>query len=378
VKRYLLDGSGSPPYVTAYSQYDIAGNVVKLIDPRSTSTNIIATTFSFSDCFGTPNDGSLTNSGATELGSGQSYAFPTTVTNALSQSVHLQYDFHLGRPVKAEDANGILSKTFYDDLLDRPTKGIRAVNAGTDVTSQTLIEYDDPNRTITQKTDQTSFNDQALKGATVYDGLGRTVQTRQYETSTQYIAVDQIPFTRLQDPDTQAWTSAARSSNPYRSGETPVWNTSFSDSLGRVTKVRTPDNAIVRTVYSGNIVTVTDQANKSRKTVTDAAGRLRKVYEDPTVLNYLTDYTYDALDDLTGVSQYDSVSATTQTRTFTSISLKRLLSATNPESGTISYEYDENGNLKLKVDPRLLPNTQTHVQTTYGYDDLNRVTSRKL
>jgi YD repeat-containing protein len=34
-----------------------------------------------------------------------------------------------------------------------------------------------------------------------------------------------------------------------------------------------------------------------------------------------------------------------QTRTFVYDSLKRLSSATNPQSGTVSYDYDGNGNL---------------------------------
>jgi RHS repeat-associated protein len=49
--------------------------------------------------------------------------------------------------------------------------------------------------------------------------------------------------------------------------------------------------------------------------------------------------------------------------------LKRLTSATNPESGTISYAYDNNGNLTSKVDAR-------SITSTFVYDSLNRVTSR--
>jgi len=51
--------------------------------------------------------------------------------------------------------------------------------------------------------------------------------------------------------------------------------------------------------------------------------------------------------------------------------LKRLISAFNPESGTISYSYDNNSNLLTKTDS-LVP----AVTTTYDYDALNRVKSR--
>ena len=42
----------------------------------------------------------------------------------------------------------------------------------------------------------------------------------------------------------------------------------------------------------------------------------------------------------------------------------------------IDYEYDANGNLTRKIDPRLVPNTSTRRAITYVYDDLGRVTTR--
>ena len=55
--------------------------------------------------------------------------------------------------------------------------------------------------------------------------------------------------------------------------------------------------------------------------------------------NQTTSYSYNALDNLTRVTQG------TQTRTFLYDSLSRLTKATNPESGTVGYAYDNNGNL---------------------------------
>src|SRR6185312_13481251 len=63
-------------------------------------------------------------------------------------------------------------------------------------------------------------------------------------------------------------------------------------------------------------------------------------------------------------------------RTFTYDSLSRLLTATNPESGTISYSYDLDGNLLQKTSPA--PNqTGTATQTvSYCYDEQHRVTGK--
>jgi YD repeat-containing protein len=74
--------------------------------------------------------------------------------------------------------------------------------------------------------------------------------------------------------------------------------------------------------------TVTDEAAKKRLSSTDALGRLIGMTEDPGGRGYITSYGYDALDDLTNVSQSG------QTRTFGYDSLKRLSNATNPETGT--------------------------------------------
>ncbi|MBZ5492453.1 MAG: hypothetical protein LAO76_16110 [Acidobacteriia bacterium] len=94
---------------------------------------------------------------------------------------------------------------------------------------------------------------------------------------------------------------------------------------------------------------------------------------------FRTFYAYDALGNLLRVDQKGTApSDSTQwrTRTFTYDSLSRLLTATNPESGTITYSYDADGNLLQKTSPA--PNqTSTATQTvSYCYDELHRVTGK--
>ena len=86
-------------------------------------------------------------------------------------------------------------------------------------------------------------------------------------------------------------------------------------------------------------------------------------------MNFLTTYEYDVLDDLTKVIQDNNPNNPQQPpRVFVYDSLKRLTSAINPESGTVSYQYDNNSNLSQKTDAR-------GVVTYYVYDALNRVTT---
>lgn len=351
---YLLNNGTVTGSITSYAQYDIAGNVVKAVDGRG-----YATLIDFSDRFGAPDGHARANSGSAELNAAgkYSYAFATFVSNALGHTAYAQFDYYLGQPVDGEDANGIVASGFYNDALDRPTQVIRANNQLVSLKSQTTFGYDDTNRIITTSSDQDSFNDPTpLKSQIVYDGLGRTTEKRQFENASDYIAL------------LQAYDGLGRSkqtSNPYRPFnplESLQWTITGYDALGRVTSVTTPDSAAVSTSYSGNTVTVTDQAGKQRKSVTDALGRLVQVYEDPAGLNYQTSYSYSVLDNLTTVNQG------AQTRTFVYDSLKRLTSASNPESGTVTYQYDNNSNLTVKTDAR-------GVSSTYTYDALNRNTS---
>src|SRR5690606_35627002 len=112
------------------------------------------------------------------------------------------------------------------------------------------------------------------------------------------------------------------------------------------------DSAVVNTEYSlatsgsqiGTTVTVTDQAGKLRRSITNALGQLIRV-DEPNSSNQLgsvsspnqaTYYTYDVLNNLKTVNQG------VQTRTFSYDSLSRLTQAVNPESSTINYSYDSN------------------------------------
>jgi RHS repeat-associated protein len=347
----------------SYLQYDVAGNVVKTVDARGN-----ATTFEFNDRYGSPDTEAQGNTAPSELGGQTSFAFATKVTNVAGHISFAQFDYYLGKPVNGQDPNGIVASGFYNDSLDRPTHIKRAI--GTAVENQTTFAYDDVARIVTSSSDLNSNNDNLLVSKVVYDGLGRSKETRQYESGTDYIKTEQ---------QYDALGRVYKVSNPYRLSENAEWSTTAFDALGRVTSVSTPDSAVVGTVYSGNAVTVTDQAGKARKSITDGLGRLIKVIEDPSGLNYETTYSYDVLDNLVKVTQGS------QQRYFMYDSLKRLIRARNPEQNTrpslnlsdpvtgnstwsTGYEYDSNSNLTFKTDPR-------GIVTENRYDVLNRVTT---
>jgi RHS repeat-associated protein len=105
---------------------------------------------------------------------------------------------------------------------------------------------------------------------------------------------------------------------------------------------------------------------------------------------FITQYQYDALGNLLCVHQKGAdstadkactdgtIPATWRPRNFSYDSFGRLLSAYNPEAGSMTYQYDNAGNIISKVEPKpnqLWGSTQT-VTVTYAYDALNRLTDK--
>jgi YD repeat-containing protein len=113
---------------------------------------------------------------------------------------------------------------------------------------------------------------------------------------------------------------------------------------------------------------------------------LTKVVEPNGAAAY---YAYDAIDNLLCAAQdggtggaFSTCAATPATwrpRTFTYDSLSRLITANNPENGTVCYGtvsngtcssgYDVNGNLGARTDAR-------GITVSYNYDALNRMTAK--
>ena len=95
----------------------------------------------------------------------------------------------------------------------------------------------------------------------------------------------------------------------------------------------------------------------------------------------LTEYTYDALNNLRSVTQHGAGGESSRSRSFVYDAQSRLLVSTNPETGTTCYGlwsggscingYDGNGNLLYKTDNR-------GVIAGYTYDALNRMVALKV
>ena len=320
------------------------------------------------------------------------HALPTSVTvdpqnGTGTQTVETVYDYSTGQVTSIKDVNNHTTNIDYTNQLlgtkdpfGRPgiTYGPIINIGGFSQRHRVTTTYYDSLRQTVVATDLNAENDKLLKTRTTTDMLGRVIKTEQTEDGTNYNIYSLKAYDQM-GKITYASSPMRYVPNPNQpaSTNTNSWTRITNDNAGRPLEVATFAGASkpaatgtsgiytgsVTTEYVANSTTVTDQAGKKRKSVVDALGRLREVYEDPNGLNYLTSYSYDVFGNLKTVNQGS------QTRTFNYDSLSRLRTAINPESGTVSYTYDDNGNLLTKTDAR-------NVLSTFTYDALNRLLTR--
>jgi RHS repeat-associated protein len=361
--------------------FDDLGNTLTTKDP-----NLNQTSFSYADNWADANCTLGTNT----------FAYLTQTTDALSHQTKHKYFRCMGLVAGTQDQNDINNSgsgtTFTYDLVSRPLT-VNYPDGG-----QTTNSYvDTVPLSVTQlKLVATGLN---IQHTSVFDGLGRLQQTQFKDpdctTGSALVKVDRA-YGYL--TGTGEFTQV---STPYCDIPNSVYGlmaTTQHDALDRVTSVTQTDGSAITTTYSGTSAgltnTVTDETGKARKNQTDALGRLTAVWEDPSVLNYETDYSYDTLDNLSSVTQQGgATSGSWRKRSFTYDSLSRLKCAANPEvtssvntpascpatdtgtytPGTIGYTYDNDGNVLTKTAPA--PNqtgTASTAVANYSYDALNR------
>lgn len=234
---------------------------------------------------------------------------------------------------------------------------------------------------------QTSYSQVIATGASrssaiVNDGLGRVTQ-EQLTSDPNCSSGSKI------DMSYDADGRMASESNPYCSATEPTYGSStYSyDALNRITGILNPDGTSVRNTYVGRAVLTADEGNGSpegreRIGQFDALGNLSAVCEltasnqmgaagnipsscglDIQGSGFLTTYTHDQIGDLTSTTQGTSV------RSFTYDTLARVTQTTNPESGTVGYAYDQDGDIVSRTDA-------DGIAANYSYDGLNRLIGR--
>ncbi len=285
-----------------------------------------------------------------------------TASPALPSGVQLKtatsFDSHAFLPSTLTDASNNTATTLTYDSMLRLSSTVYQDGGG----KTTSFSH---NPVIVATTVRASPNPQQSSSVTL-DGLGRpskAVAASGASTESTYDARGRL------STQTNPHDGTARSSDG---------STTYSyDGIGRRTsETKIPNATSKRWAYSANTVTITDEQSSVWAQTLDAFGRLTQITEPGGLV---TNYGYDILGNLTSVTQRGAAGDSVRTRAFTYDMLSRLLTASNPETGTICYGvwsssscingYDGNGNLLAKTDAR-------SVVTSYSYDALNRMLSK--
>jgi RHS repeat-associated protein len=359
--------------VSVSTQYNSYGSPTLSIDARGTQTRYIY-----------------------EAVNGHVDLYPTKTKvaegTAQEQLTTQQYDFYTGAVTRTVDPNGVATAinqdAFARTTLVKAAEGIAAKEA------RTATEYSDVLRRIIVRSDLSGAGDGKLVSVQHFDQLGRTRLTRQLEDAATQSATSETSGIKVQ---MRYLYSGAHSyqlvSNPYRAqyahqagGEPSMgWTRGKVDGGGRAVETQSFNGATlpapwganastsgaVTTHYDAEFTTVTDQSANPRRSMSNGLGQLVRVDEPDKTSGALgpndapvqpTFYAYDALNNLNRVTQG------AQARTFDYSSLSRLISANNPESGTVIYNYDAGGNLLSKTDA-------LGITSVYSYDALSRNTT---
>lgn len=197
------------------------------------------------------------------------YAYPDTIKRGptgTQLTTTRTYDFNTGLLLTETDPNNQQTSFGYD-AMNRLTSITRPLGANS------TLGYDDNAALAVVTTTSVIDASNSLVRVTTLDGAGRATrqETRSLAGTTYSIVETQY----------DAAGRVTQLSNPHAPSETAVWTTYPSyDGLSRPTVITPPGSAgSYQYTYAGNAATVTDPANKQRKTFSDALGRLVRVHE---------------------------------------------------------------------------------------------------
>ena len=228
-----------------------------------------------------------------------------------------------GRVATYTDGDGATTHYSYDDLNQELTQSLSVLG----VVRETSTSYDAYGRVLS------TTDAMGLVTSYAYDEAGRSmtvtspggiVTTTSYNREGQAIAV----------------TDAAGNTTSYQ-----------YDADGRLLETVNPDGSTVTDQYDavGNLIQTEDADGHIVAYTYDAADRVLTQTVDPHGLDLVTSYSYDGR----GLE----------------------VSVTDPTGVVTTYTYDGNGNVSEKIVDAGTAANDLNITTTYGYNDLNEVTS---
>lgn len=380
MKRYDVINSGQ--WTVSSVQYNTAGSVVKASDAAGHQTQV-----SYADAF---------SANGTTLDSGLplTLAYPTTLTDPDNYTAKTRYNYHFGAPTwkqtpqpnTVENLPGPEQQVIYDSFgrLERVKNLVNnaytrylygpnyvetfaSVNTVADE-AHSLQVFDGHGRVIGKASNHPGsvggFSGQLI----IYDHMGRVIkQSNPTETAVTISGTPIQPY---------GWTTAG---DDAQAGW--LYTQQSYDWKGRPLVTTNTDGTTKEASYGGcgcaggEVVTLTDEANRRQKVYSDVLGRQWKMEVlnwDSTVYSTTTS-TVNARDQVTLVRQFQGAdnSGVFQETTMTYDGYGRLLSKHVPEqdAGTATiYTYNSDDTINSVTDAR-------GATCTYGYNGRHLTTS---
>ena len=302
-------------------------------------------------------------------------AFPTTSTNALSQSETKTYDPRFGAVASLTGPNGLTTTWAYDGF-GRKTRETRADGTYTTWTYKLCTDSDAncpgaiagavSNTVAIEQSHAVTAVASAPAKRQYHDTLGRVVRV---ETQGFDGGAGAVP-TLYQDTKYNALGQVESKSNLYQSTGTAVWASYTYDALGRLTSESHLDTASTTATptatattsfaYNALVTTVTDAKGQSKITTKNAQGQVAQVTD---ALNNTVTYSFDALGQLLSTNAAGSITSMSYNQRGQKIAML------DPAMGHWVYAYNVFGELVYQRD-------SLNQSVTMEYDKLGRMTKR--
>jgi RHS repeat-associated protein len=320
------------------------------------------------DAFGNVDSDSVTGIGMTARTStanwGATGQFPTSLTNALSQTTTRTWNHAFGMPASETDPNSIAVSWLYDDF------GRRILENRPDGT-YTTYEYNawticDPrHKSYVRATPHTSGGAPITYQYVFLDQLDRPIS--EYHLSFSTTSWDTV--IRTYDALGRVSTEGVPFSAGTCSSYTPSYVSTFQyDLLGRPTQVSRPtsdSNPALQTAtiyYEGLTARFVDPMSKQSTKVANVAGALARSIDHDS---YHQNFDYDGFGNVVRVT--DSLSNTLQSNTFNIRGVRT--AQTDMDAGSWIFMPNALGEITTQTDAK-------SQNTTFAYDLLGRLTSR--
>ncbi|NJP44756.1 polymorphic toxin-type HINT domain-containing protein [Actinacidiphila epipremni] len=317
-----------------------------------------------------------------------------TSTNAKNQSATTTLDPARSLTLTSTDVNGLVSTARYDTL--GRTTAVWQDNRPTSAPADALYTYTVSQTSYSGITTQTLNNSLGyVTSTTLYDSLGRDRQTQTPTPQLGRLITESFYDSHgwVRKKNTAYWDKDHAPALEIAKGDNdedsviPDQDVYTFDGLGRVVVDDSLQYGVTKqtttTVYNGDTTTVIPpDGGTVKSTTTDPLGRTTSVasYSTPPTLSKPADtftgiwsisggtsnaitYGYD------GHGNQDTVASGGSTWSTTYDLLGRAISKSDPDAGTSTMVYDDNGNLTQTTDAR-------GKSVSFVYDALNRKTSQ--